>query len=691
MTLQKRCSGCSSPIRGPLPISPQFEFSKNFTRIKLWLPLLLAIMPVALSQPANDLDALKQLSLEQLSRIEVTSVSKDPVAAFRTPAAISILTSEQIHRSGARTLPDLLRLIPGISVAQINSSEWAVGIRGFQGELSKAVLVLIDGRSVYTPLFAGVFWDMQDVLLNDIDRIEVIRGPGGTIWGSNAVNGVINIITKSARDTRGMHVAARAGNVEQGSLTWRYGGGSDALSYRIFGKGFTRGPERHADDRNFDDWRRGQLGFRVDARLRNSDELTLQGDLYAGEAGQALQVSTFTPPALSTRLGYKYIAGSNLLGAWRRTLSSGGDLQVRAYYDRTERQELNFREVRHTFDADFMHYLPLERHDIRWGLGVRSSPSTFSQLAETVQFFPAKQTYNIFSGFFQDSIAVVPDKLALTLGSKFEYTTYSGFNYQPDVRLSWTPNSQHTVWGAVTRAVRTASRIEEGFNFSALAQPALPLYIRLIGDGQFQPEKMLGYELGYRTYISKRGFIGFTLFHNRYDGLLSVESSALIAESTPGAPTRLILPLRLRNGIDATTTGGELNGMWDVASWWRLRGSYSLMKLDAKRTQFSNDASTVRQLEGDTPSNGSVILSSFQLPKRVDLGLTYRYAGKVQNQGVAAYSTGDARIGWRIRAPWEIEAVGRNLLQPSHIEYGGNPGGMVGIRRSFYVGLIWRH
>ena len=315
---------------------------------------------------ASDPNSLKQLSLEQLSQLEVTSVGKEAAPAFKTPAALSVLTSEQIHRSGARTLPDLLRLIPGVEVAQIDASQWAIGIRGFQGKLSRSVLVLIDGRSVYTPLFAGVYWDMQDAMLEDIDRIEVIRGPAGTIWGSNAVNGVINIITKSARDTRGTLAAAYGGS-QGGEVDWRYGAGGDRLSYRIYGKGFTRGPEEHADRANFDDWRRGQFGFRIDYQPDTHDELTVKGDIYDGEAGQRLQLSSFSPPAIVTAEGDRSFNGQNVLAVWRHILTSGADIRVQTYFDRTDRKELNYHEVRDTFDADFIYHATMKRHEITVG------------------------------------------------------------------------------------------------------------------------------------------------------------------------------------------------------------------------------------------------------------------------------------------------------------------------------------
>jgi iron complex outermembrane recepter protein len=660
-----------------------------------WILPAIALVQGLAQQPSGSTpstaESLKDLSLEQLSQIEITSVTKEAVPAFKTPAAVSVLTNEQIRRSGARTLPDLLRLIPGVNVAQIDSNSWAIGIRGFEGALSKSVLVLIDGRSVYTPLFAGVYWDMQDVLIDDIDRIEVIRGPGGTIWGSNAVNGVINIITKNARDTHGMLAKVESGNLDQGEVDWRYGGGGDNLSYRLYGKGFTVGPEQHFSLGNFDDWRRGQIGFRIDSRPGTRDELTVQGDAYGGEAGEILNISSYSPPANPAVEGNESFNGENILTAWRRVLSSGADVQIRAYWDRTNREELNYGEIRNTFDVDFIHHLPFNRNDVTWGLGAKISPSDFFQLVPTVSFFPAKSTYNIFSAFLQDEIALIPDRLSVTIGSKLEYTTYSRFDAQPSVRMSWTPDDKQTVWASVTRAVRTASRIEQGFDYTALIQSSLPLYVRLIGDGAFSPEQLIAYELGYRHYISKHGFIGVSLFHNRYTDLLSVENKAPFVETNP-PPLHLVLPLYLRNGIAANSSGGEISALWDLRSWWRLRGSYALVLLDARHEPGSDDLSTIGQLEGDTPKNTVVLQSSFQLPKHFNLDFDYRYVSSISDQKVPAYSTGDARIGWRPKETgWELEAVGQNLFQPWHFEYGGLAGGLIGIKRSLYGGVTWRH
>ncbi|HEY1240655.1 MAG TPA: TonB-dependent receptor [Bryobacteraceae bacterium] len=666
----------------------------NRGRTLVW-PLTALLLSAAITAadgqeapPSGGPAALKTLSLEQLSKIEITTVTKESRAAFTTPAAIYVLTREDIARSGATNLPDLLRLVPGVDVAQIASDKWAIGIRGFQGYLSKSVLVLIDGRSVYTPLFAGVYWEMQDTVIEDIDRIEVIRGPGGTIWGANAVNGVINIITKSAKETRGEMVKAGGGNVEQGFLSMRYGAGGDNLSYRVYGKGFTRGPQYHPDGRNFDDWRSARAGFRVDWTPSARDSVTLSGDAYQEYAGSKNGISTYSPPALINVEANGDFSGQNFVGAWRRTFRSGSDIELRVYFDRTDRNDLNYREIRDTVDIDFIHHIPRGSHDVTWGGGIRVSPSRFFQTVPTVDFLPHKETYSIFSGFVQDSITLAPNRLTATLGSKIEDNSYSGFEYQPSGRLAWTPTEQQTVWASVTRALRTPSRIEQGFRYTALAVPALPLYLRLIGDGQFDPEQLAGYELGYRTYIKNAGFISIAGFYNRYDNLLSVENQPLAPESTP-EPAHLVLPLYLRNGIAAQTKGVEISSLWDLKSWWRVKPSYSYLHLNAERYPTSDDASTVGQVQGDSPQHKVVVQSLFTLPRAFDLDLTYRYVGSLPDLKVPSYSTGDVRLARKLTSEIELAVVGQNLLQPHHAEYGGLPGGLVYIRRSAFVRLMW--
>src|SRR5579862_1047369 len=360
--------------------------------------LILALLPAAGSclssapqaGPSADQtqggEQLKTLTLEQLGNIEVTTVAKEPEVLWKTPAAIFVITQQDIQRSGATTIPQALRLAPGVEVAQINGDQWAIGIRGFGSRLSRSVLVLIDGRIVYSPLTAGVYWEVQDYILEDIDRIEVIRGPGGTIWGPNAVNGVINIITKDAKDTKGMLVSAGGGNVEQGFVNFRYGGGGNDFSYRVYGMGFTRGPEYHPDGRNFDDWRNGQAGFRMDW-AEGRDTFTLQGDIYDEIAGKSVGATSYTAPYSQTIDANALMSGGNVLARWQRVFNPRNDIQVQVYYDRAERQTPNYVENRDTYDIDYLQRLQLPwRQQITWGLGGRIDPVSDPVAVSGLQF-----------------------------------------------------------------------------------------------------------------------------------------------------------------------------------------------------------------------------------------------------------------------------------------------------------------
>jgi iron complex outermembrane receptor protein len=398
-------------------------------------------------------------------------------------------------------------------------------------------------------------------------------------------------------------------------------------------------------------------------------------------------LSTYDPPELRNVEGNAELAGQNVVFGWRRSFSSGSDLKIQAYFDRTDRDDLNYREIRNTFDLDIVQHIPRGRHDLTWGVGARVSPSRFFQKSPTVEFFPEHTRDTIFSGFGQESFALSSQFTAI-VGAKIEHNTYSGFEIQPNARVVWSPAEQQTLWAAVTRAVRTPSRLEEGFNFSFLAAPSVPLYLRLVGDSEFDPERLIGYEAGFRTYFTERAVIAVSAFYNRYDNLLSVENRPPVVEDTPSPPHQ-VLALLLRNGIAAQTRGIEATGLVDLNSRWRVRTSYSFLNLNASRHEDSNDASTVNQLEGDSPQHKVVMISMFSLPRSLNLDLTYRFVSAIPNQGVPSYSTGDVRLAKRIRADLELSLVARDLLQPHHPEYGGLPGGLVQVRRSAYLKLEW--
>jgi iron complex outermembrane receptor protein len=633
---------------------------------------------------------LTQLSLKELGNIEVTTQSKEPEKLSRTPAAICVITQEDIRRSGATSIPEALRLVPGVEVARVDSNQWSLGVRGFGSTLSRSVLVLIDGRSVYTPLFAGVYWNVQDTLLEDIERIEVIRGPGGTIWGANAVNAVINIITKNAKDTQGTLVSTGGGNIDQGTVSFRYGAGNGkSFNYRVYGKGFTRGPEFHPDHRQFDDWRMGQGGFRADWDLHSRDTLTLQGDIYNGDAGGRVGIAAYSPPSTTIVEQNAELSGGNLVGRWRRVLGGGSDVELQAYYDRTNRHQANFAEARDTFDLDFLHHLTLPRHqDFLWGLGARFSSGDAAQVVPTIVFIPNRLTDKLYSAFVQDEVPILADRLSVTIGAKFLHNIYSGFEVQPSARLLWTPTPRQTVWAAVTRAVRTPSRVEEDDQLTGLLSPNPPTFLRFIGDGRFFSEQLVGYEAGYRNLVRPKFYVDIATFYNNYDHLLSLEPGAPFAESSP-PPPHVVVPFLFRNRLLGTTSGIEIAPDWRPTGWWRLGGSYSYLHMDLRRKAGSLDAATARSTEGSSPHHQVVIQSFLDLPKKLEFDQTYRYVSALPAQLVGSYGTADVRLGWRVTRYFGLSLGGENLLQPRHAEFGGDPGGLVGIKRSVYAKITF--
>lgn len=649
-------------------------------------------------QGASQGTQLKSLTLEQLGDVEVTAASKEPEELWRTPAAAYVITQEDIRQSGATSIPDILRRVPGVEVARIDSDTWAVGIRGFGSVFSKSVLVLIDGRNVYTPLFAGVNWRLQNVLLEDVDRIEVIRGPGGTIWGTNAVNGVINIITKNSKDSLGALAAGGGGNVDQGMGRFRYGGRlSQKLTYRVYGMAFGRGPEFHVDRQNFDRWELGQGGFRMDWGSR-TNTVTFQGDLYKGEIGESENISYYSPAASVNNQSPEDVSGGNLLAQWRHGLSDGSDIRLQAYYDRTYRFGSQLGETRDTFDIDFIHHLvSAPRQDIIWGFGLRWSPSDLIQTVATVDFEPHHQSDNIYSAFVQDEVSILRNNLSLTVGSKFEHNIYTGWEIQPNARATWTPGLHQTLWGAVTRAVRSPSRIDENLQLTELLTTVpLPVYLRISGNPNFVSETLLGYELGYRKLVTSRLYVDAAIFHNDYNRLTSLGSPTLSLESVP-PPLREVATVQWANGIEGNTDGVEISPDWRATNRVEFKASYSYLNLHVKDKPGSTDTSTIQTDEGSSPRHQLVVQSNLGLPGKFEFDPAYRYvsglpgqySSSLPGQFVRAYNTMDLRVDWRPVKALDLSVVGQDLLQPSHAEFGGDPGPLVRIRRSAYAQITW--
>jgi iron complex outermembrane receptor protein len=659
-----------------------------FTTVLAALVVLMPAAPAA-AQSVGQTAAvqLKRLSLEELGQVVVTSVTKEPERVRGTAAAIYVITQDDIRRSGATTLPDVLRLAPGLIVSQSDSNRWAVGIRGLADIFSKDVLVMIDGRSAYTPLVGGVHWAIQDVVLADVEQIEVIRGPGGSLWGANAVNGVINVITKGAADTQGVRVGATAGSVEHGRVSVRYGGTiGNRAHYRLYAKGLDRGAQFHPDGTSFDAWRSGQAGFRTDWKRGDAGSVTFSGDIYKTRTGERAQVSYYTPPSVSDVDGTLDLTGGNLLVRWERRTRAGSRTRFQAYYDHTDRGGFTFRERRDTVDADFnMRLGPMmKRHELAWGLGTRISPSTVTQVVPTLNFLPNSRTNTLASAFVQDDISLVRDRLSLSAGTKLEHNNYTGLELLPSARLLWTAGRRHSVWTSITRSVRTPSRFERDLSFQVLLDPKTPVYLGITGSPDFDAETVLGAEAGYRSALSKNLYLDFALFDNRYHGLAGLGAPVTSLETLPISHVLVTFPFA--NGVEAKTRGFEIAPDWKPVPFWQLKGSYSYLHLTADNLPGFSNTSLRDNYRGQSPAHQARLQSRLDLPGRFELDHTYRFVSRLVSQHVPAYHSLDVRFGWHASDSLELLVTGQNLLHPHHPEFNAVP---VEIRRSAYAGVAW--
>ncbi len=669
-----------------------------------------AILPIALflsfsftalrahadtTSPEQTGNPVKQLSLEQLGDVEVTTATKEPAQVWKTSAAVFVITQEDIQRSGATSIPDVLRLAPGVEVAQIDSSKWSIGIRGFGSRLTRDVLVLIDGRTVYTTLLAGTYWEVQNVLLDDVDRIEVIRGPGGTIWGPNAVNGVINIITKASKETHGESVSTGGGNLDQGFFNARYGGGNGStFDYRIYALGFDRGPEYHSDGANYDRWRAAQGGFRMDFTQQTRDSFTLQGDIYDEGAGESVTATSYTPPYSETIDATARLSGGNILGRWQRKLGEGTDFQLQAYYDRANRREPNFIDLRNTFDIDFLDRFVLPaRQQISWGLGARWSQGDNPTVVSGLTFQPTERTDRLFTAFLQDEIGIVPDRLSLSLGTKFLRTNYTGLQLQPSARLLWTPTDKQSLWAAFTHAVRTPSDAERAFYLSGFGgidpTTGMPIFARFNANPDFRSEQLNGYEIGYRQLLRRSIYVDIAGFYNHYSDLFSEDITGPEYVETNPAPPHILLPADFGNGLLGTTRGVEIAPEWRPTKSWRLRASYSFLQMNIEKSPNSLDVGSAPGIEGSSPRHQVGAQSGYDFSKVFNFDLSYRFVSALTKESVSAYSTADARFRWQVTHQIQLSVTGQNLLQPHHYESAGDPGPLVGIKRNVYGQIAW--
>jgi iron complex outermembrane recepter protein len=585
---------------------------------------------------------LKKLPLEQLVDVQITPASRRAEPLSQAASAVDVITSEDILRSGVTNIPDALRLGTEMEVAQVDGHTWAISARGFNVATSNKMQVLMDGRSLYTPLYSGVFWDVQQTFLPDIAQIEIIRGPGATLWGANAINGVINIRTKTAEETQGLLLYGGAGDVETGFGGLRYGGniGPDTY-YRVYVMHQSRDSltlESGGDAK--DDTHITQGGFRIDSKIHPEDTLTFQGDVYGGTIGQL-------------NSGDIDVDGENVIGRWTRDLGADSSFTLQAYFDRTHRLIPGiFEEHRNTFDLELQHQFSLGQHDIVYGANYRFSHDRIGNLGPQLAFIPDNLTSHLISAYAQDEWHIVPHVFSLTAGSKFEYNTFSGFEVQPTGRFSWLPAEGQTVWGAISRAVRTPTQIDQDL---IAPNPSTGLPALLQKNPGFESEELVAYELGYR--IKPTSDLSFDLagYYNVYDNLRSIEVQ----------PDGSFI---LQNKLNAQSYGGALAAKWRATDWWQLDGSVSLFQIDFGRAADSHDTSN-GHAEANDPSCSFMLHSAVDLPWRVQFDSFLRYVGDLPQPATPSYLTLDLRIAWSPIKNLEVAIVGRNLLDDAHPEF----------------------
>ncbi len=654
-----------------------------------FLPLchaLLSITPLLLPAAAAAQN-LTELSLEQLGQAQVTSVAKKPQRLEDAAAAITVISQEDIRRSGLTSLAELLRLAPGVQVGQIDASTSAVGIRGFGGRYSNKLLVLLDGRAAYTPAFGGVLWDTLDTPLEDIERIEVIRGSGGTLWGANATNGVVNIITRNAAATHGVLLSGGIGGQER-RATARYGAPlGEYGDFRVYGKHTELLPyQRASGAAAHDGMDIRQAGFRADWRIPGGDTLTAQGDAYDGNADHSNSLVTLAPPYVAPLDFNTGVSGQNLLLRWNRALSANEDWTLQFYWDHYRRGDVQSRERRSTYDLDFQHRFRLgERHDIVWGGGYRRSEGEFDN---TFMFSltPARSADSLANLFVQDEIALARD-LRLTLGSKFEHNDHSGLEIQPNARLLWRIDPRQTAWAAVSRAVRTPSSAERHARINIAAAPGT--LVSIFGNDRLDAEKALSYEAGYRTHFSDGLTLDATVFHNEYRDLGTSVAMAPYFENTP-LPPHLVIGSLYGNDAEARSRGIELGGGWRIDERWTLKGSYTHLSLSTRLK--SGGSPTAPPRDGDTPMNQWQAHGQFQASRDLYFGASLHYRGALTAQSLPAYTRADLQMRWRASRELEFALTARNLLDSRHLEYLPlETPSATEVPRSVFASAAWRY
>ena len=634
------------------------------------LALAAAVLTLSATGSAQDhTPDLVHTSIEDLMNIEITSASRKEQRASDVPGAIFVITQDDIHRSGMTTVPDVLRLAPGIEVAQINSNKWAVSVRGFNSLRSNKLLILIDGRSVYNRIFSGVLWDSEDVVLDDVERIEVIRGPGAALWGANAVNGVINIITKTAAGTQGALVRGEGGRADEQGLA-RYGGTLGAAQYRIYSQWTHReesliAPGTRANDASHST----TSGFRVDWAT-SPDAFMLEGNLTAGQA-RALwpnldpQTAARNPiaDAPSDNIG-GYVAGR-----WTHTRPNGATLQLQSSIDVASRDEPVGNYDRREFDVDASYHATFgTRHDVVAGAGYRFiDEALFGKTGFSLT--PPENTASLATAFLQDEIDLFGRRLALTLGSQAQYDSVSGGGLQPNARIMWKALPRQRLWAATSRALRTPSLQDRGIQVILPPAPSaagLPVVVVASGNPASETETLNEVEAGYRIEIGTTASIDVTTFMGRYAHLHTNEQAAPIVQLSP-AP-QIVVNTQFGNLLAASTRGVEMSGHWAPVPMWHLDGSYTSFHIAPQLAAESHDP-TAAVTDANTPEHQWQLHSAVMAGTRATVNLALFHVGPITQQQVPSYTRADANIEWRFTSHLSAMAIGQNLFDPAHTEF----------------------
>lgn len=609
--------------------------------------------------PAIELD-ITGTSIEALMQLTVTSVTKTEQSLQGSAAAIHVITGEDLRRMRVTNIPDALRLVPGVQVNRFNSSTWSVSIRGFNNVFANKLLVLIDGRTIYTPVFAGTLWEIREPMLEDIDRIEVIRGPGGALWGSNAVNGVINIITRDAGDTQGGLLAAGVGNEDRAYGALRYGWQTGENAWlRTYVKFHERGAQPDPAHRSNNEWRSARGGFRWDRKGSEGRQTTVQGDLYEVSTDHYSTLANLAGGGANVRPRY---LGGNLLLRWQARNVDGSGQALQFYWDYQDNDfPLIAEDRRHIADIEYQQdFFAGDRHHLVWGLGYRFVKDRVTTETGFLPFAPVQSEDGTWSAFIQDEIELVRERLHLTLGTKYEHNNFTGHELQPNVRLSWTPDARHTLWGAVSRAVRTPSRFEDD--------------ITTFAGTDLRSERLVAWEIGHRARLGPELHVDSAAFYNRYDDLLFQETLACIPFAPPafgGCPAATPLGVIFDNSAKGHTWGFEINSLWQPAERWTLEPSFTflVMKLESKNGHGARSAAA--GTEDADPRHRLTLRSGYEVTENLNMDTILRYADSSGAGAVDSYTTLDLGVTWAPLPDLELSLEGRDLLDNRHPESSG--------------------